>query len=132
MKSLKGFWAVVAACMVISGCATTEQGPKVALPAPYEKHDVAVTVDSLLTDSNGDVWGLSGTATNEGSDLATCMLTFDIMDASGAKVGDAIASIEGLRSNQTWRFQATISVPSSVYFTSIQPGQVMAIPRSDQ
>lgn len=128
---MRALWTGLAACTAISGCATTEQGPKVALAAPDEDQRIALTVDNPLTGSTGDVWGLSGTARNDGSDLATCMLTFDIMDASGTKLGDALASTEGLQSGQTWRFQATISVPSSLNFDSIQPGRVMAIPQPD-
>ncbi len=82
----------------------------------------------MYKDALGNVMGISGTATNNsGRDFRTCMLSFDVLDATGAKVSSALASTIGLKAGQTWRFQATFTNPFSVQFRSVAPGQLIAM-----
>lgn len=115
---------------IASGCSNVgvPVEPSVALPAPYAERGIRIVVDGLWRDQFGNVLGISGTATNESSrNLKTCMITFDILDASGAKVSSAVASTIGLNAGQTWRFQATFMNPFSVQFKTIVPGQLIAM-----
>src|SRR5208282_3834890 len=100
---------VFGTALVLGGCATMTQ---VSLPAPYTVHGVSVTVDGLLTNSDGDVAGITGIATNTSDlTLTVCMLTFNALDASGVKVADLMASTTGLKAGQKWRFQAMFVTP---------------------
>ncbi|SRR6266851_2464843 len=109
--------------IVLSGCVAVT--PQIRLPGPYSDKGVTVSVDGLWKDGNGNVSGISGVAVNNGSkDLTLCMITLDLLDASGVKVSSAMASTNGLKSGQQWRFQATFLTQYSVSFTSIEPGTV--------
>jgi len=117
----------------VTGCETTASirspaidPPAVDLPAPYSDHGVLITVDGLWRNGDGQVLGVSGTAKNVGNvDLITCMINLAIVDASGIKVTDAVASTQGLDRGQTWRFQAAILAPFSVSFKAVRPGKVL-------
>jgi len=114
---------------VLSLSACIPPPPQVSLPAPYSEHGVKVVVDSLWKDDYGNVMGISGLATNEsGRNLATCMLSLDVLDTTGIKVSSALASTVGLKAGQTWRFQAVFTNPFSVQFRSVLPGQLITYP----
>jgi hypothetical protein len=84
--------------------------------------------DGLYRDGYGTVVGISGIATDvSAGDLTLCQLTFDVLDASHAKVSNAVAATNGLKAGQSWKFQAVFTTPFSVQFTSIAPGTVTAI-----
>lgn len=118
---------VFGAALVLGGCATMI-APQVRLPAPYTVRGVSVTVEGLWRDADGNVVGISGIATNTSDqNMTMCMLTFDVLDASGVKVSSALASTTGLKVDQKWRFQATFLNPFSVNFTSIEAGTVTAM-----
>jgi hypothetical protein len=116
-------------------CATTnpveEMAPyeaTVNLPAPYTQRDVKVVVERLWIDGYGNVVGVSGTATNNGRvNLLTCNIYLDVTNASGVKVSTAHATMIGLKSGQTWGFQATFLTPFAATFKSIEPGTIMAM-----
>jgi hypothetical protein len=129
---------VVGACLVwitlLSGCATAPPAsappasapPAVNMPAPFTDHGVTVTVEGLWRNGDGVV-GVSGTATNTGSaPLIGCTINLDVVDSSGVKVSDALASTQSLQPGQTWRFQAVFMSPFSVSFSSIRPGKITA------
>ncbi len=118
---------VFGAALLLVGCAAVTP-PQVRLPAPYTARGVSVTVDGLWTDDEGNVVGISGIAINtSGRDLIMCMLSFDVLDASGVKVSSAVASTTGLKADQKWRFQATFMTPYRVNFTSIEAGTITAM-----
>lgn len=127
MISIRGI--MLLAALSLGACGQLPSAPQVSLPAPYSENGVRVVVDGLYEDGYGNVTGITGTATNElGKDLVTCMMTLDVLDASGVKVSSAIASTAGLRAGQTWRFQATFMNPYSVQFKTVAPGQMMVMP----
>ncbi len=130
---LQMYIARIAAALVpllfMAGCAVQPLQPKISLPTPYTQGVLSITVDGLYRDGNGTVIGVSGIATNvAGQDLTSCTITFDVLDATGAKVSSAIAVTNGLKAAQNWRFQATFMNPFSVNFTSIVPGQTSWLP----
>ena len=60
--------------------------------------------------------GFRGAATNTSDEaLSYCIITLELLDPSGAKIGDAMATTTHLDAGQTWRFDAhnanTISSP---------------------
>jgi hypothetical protein len=122
-------FALVQGCGTIHAVApTTPNSPTVNLPAPYTQQDVKVAVERLWTDGYGKVIGVSGTATNIGQvDLLTCNIYLNVIGASGVKVSTAHATMLGLKSGQTWEFQAMFLTPYAVTFKSIEPGTVMAM-----
>jgi hypothetical protein len=121
--------------LLAQGCATTRPGaqtaspaPAVNLPAPYTQKNVKVVVEQLWVDSNENIIGVSGTATNTGSvNLLTCNIYLDVIDASGAKVSAAHATMIGLKSGQTWDFQAMFATPFAVTFRAVKPGAIVAM-----
>ena len=116
---------LIAAVFLLASCAT---GPQIAFPQPYSEQGIRVVVTGYYAVDDGSVLGISGTATNEsGRNFRTCMLSFDVLDATGAKVSAAIASTIGFTAGQTWRFQATFLNPFSVQFKSIAPGASMCV-----
>lgn len=117
------------AVLALAGCAAPSQfGPRISYPAPYTDRGMHVVVTGLYENGYGIVSGVSGYARNDGPDLTTCMLTLELEDGSGAKVGEAIASTTGLRAGQEWRFQAVIAAPYMIRFTKIEPGAVLPYP----
>jgi hypothetical protein len=102
-------------------------GPTVNLPPPYRQGNITVVVEQLLVDRYDRVIGVSGTATNNGSvNLLTCNIYLDVIDATGAKVSAAHATMIGLKSGQTWDFQATFATPFETTFKWVEPGSIMA------
>lgn len=99
----------------VSSCATV--APKLALPAPVVVNDVRVEVTGVLKHYGlGGIGGFRGAATNQSSEpLSYCVITLELLDPSGAKIGDAMATTTHLDAGQTWRFDAhnanTISSP---------------------
>lgn len=90
---------------------------------------MSIAVDSLWRDASGNVSGISGIATNvSGRDLTLCQITFNVLDATGIKVADAVASTNGLKAAQKWRFNATFLNPFGENFASIVPGQTTWLP----
>lgn len=72
--------------------------------------------------------GMSGVAKNEtDTDFSMCMITFDVLDDTGAKVCDAYASVQGLKAGQEWRFQAMFTAMFSTRFRKITPGRVQVV-----
>jgi hypothetical protein len=116
-------------------CATTnpieEMAPyeaTVNLPAPYTQKNVRVVVERLWMDGYGNVVGVSGTATNNGQvNLLTCNIYLDVINASGVRISAAHATMIGLKSGQTWDFQAAFLTPFAATFKSIVPGTIMAM-----
>ena len=107
---------------------TAPNSPTVNLPAPYTQGNVKVVVERLWTDGYGNVVGVSGTATNNGQvDLLTCNIYLNVIGISGVKVSTAHATMIGLKSGQTWDFQAMFLTPYAVTFKSIEPGTIMAM-----
>lgn len=50
---------------------------------------------------------IEGEATNEsGSDYSYVQITFEVLDSSDTKLGDALANTSGLDAGQRWRFEA--------------------------
>ncbi len=80
-------------------------------PPAYEESGVRIVVDGLYR--LGDtVVGVTGMATNTtNADVRQCTVNFDVVDQSGVKVGDAVASTLGLKPGQQWRFQAAFTIP---------------------
>jgi len=94
------------------------------LPAPYTQQGIQVTVDGFYRQGMSIV-GLSGIAENVGSrSWSVCTISFDVMDAEGVKVGDAVAFTNGLAVGQKWRFQAAFTIPFGATFKSIGPGRM--------
>jgi hypothetical protein len=120
---------------LLQGCGTTHaiaptapNSPTVNLPPPFTQQDVKVVVEKLWTDGYGNVVGVSGTATNKGHvDLLTCNIYLNVIGTSGVKVSTAHATMIGLKSGQTWDFQAMFLTPYAVTFKSIEPGTVIAM-----
>ena len=109
------------------GCATPSWALNLDLPAPFEDGGLEVSVEGSYMQGRSFV-GFRGSARNvSGKDLTMCSITFDIVDSSGAKVGDAIAHTQSLRSGQTWRFQALCTTPFATNFKGIQRGRVQTI-----
>jgi hypothetical protein len=108
-------------------------GPRVNLPAPYTQDNVKVVVEGLWIDGyDGDgydkIIGVRGTATNVGSvDLLTCSIEFNVVNKSGARVAAAHTIMLGLKSGETWAFQATFSTPFAGSFKSVEPGTITAM-----
>jgi hypothetical protein len=93
-------------------------------PAPYNQGPVQITVNDFSGDGNGNITGVSGTATNvSGKYLKVCTITFNVIDSSGTKISEAIASTLGLDSGQSWKFQAGFDSPFSLDSTHLTPGQ---------
>ena len=84
-------------------------------------------VTGLSYNGAGQVVAINGIATNKsGRDLQTCMITFDLLNSSGVKVGEAVASTLNLRDGQQWQFQAFVGGVFGVPISSVQPGSVTA------
>ena len=107
-------WPFVLAA-VASSCSAV--GPKLDLPTPVVVNDVRVELTGVLTQyGRGGVGGFRGAATNTSDEALTyCVITLELLDPSGAKIGDAMATTTHLDAGQTWRFDAhnanTISSP---------------------
>lgn len=116
-----------AAVLTLPSCVLPAPLPQIDLPAPFEDQGVQISVDGLF--KLGQTYtGLTGTAHNvSSSDYTTCAISFDVIDTDGSKVADAFASTQGLRSGQTWRFQALFTSPFGTTFSSIQSGQVIVV-----
>ncbi|MCK6445515.1 MAG: FxLYD domain-containing protein [Planctomycetes bacterium] len=91
---------------LVSSC--TSVAPKLDLPSPVVINDVRVEVTCVLSHyGRGGLSGFSGTATNtSGEALSYCIVTLELLDPSGAKIGDAMATTTHLAAGQTWRFDA--------------------------
>lgn len=95
----------------------TSVAPKLDLPSPVVVNDVRVEVTGVLSHyGRGGVGGFRGAATNTSDEALTyCIITLELLDPSGAKIGDAMATTTHLDAGQTWRFDAhnanTISSP---------------------
>jgi hypothetical protein len=122
----------VACFLFLHGCTliAPAQPPIVAptgvnLPAPYYDNNVRIVVEGVLKDGNGTVIGVTGTATNTGAaNLRFCAVQFDVIDSAGHKVAEAYADTSGLKSRQTWRYQAMFRFPYPETFQSIVGGGV--------
>jgi hypothetical protein len=85
-------------------------------------------VERLWVDGYDKVIGVSGTATNNGAvNLLTCNIYLNVMNASGTKVSTAHATMIGLKSGETWSFQATFLSPFSGTFKAVEPGTIVAV-----
>lgn len=74
----------------------------------YDKSTGILIEDGVTaeTDSIGILY-IRGTAINKSDqDYSYVQLSWGIYDSSGAKVGDGLANISGLKSEQSWRFKA--------------------------
>jgi len=91
---------------VVGSC--TSVAPKLDLPSPVVINDVRVEVTGVLSHyGRGGLSGFRGTATNtSGEALSYCIVTLELLDPSGAKIGDAMATTTHLAAGQTWRFDA--------------------------
>jgi hypothetical protein len=116
----------VAAVLIALACVPPR--PPLQLPAPFEQSGVRIAVDGFYQ-TGKTIVGLQGTAENiTGRDLSACILYFDVLDAQGTKVADALASTSGLAAGQKWRFQAVFMTPFRTSFQAIQPGRVQCSP----
>ncbi|MGE5307034.1 MAG: FxLYD domain-containing protein [Alphaproteobacteria bacterium] len=111
---------------LLSGCAIL--APQLEYPDPYDQNGIRVEVGGVYR-RDISVVGITGIASNgTGRDLQSCLIYFDIVDSSGIKVADAVASVQGLRAGQQWRFHATFTTPLSTFFKgAVKPNRVMAI-----
>lgn len=116
----------------ILGCQSFE--PKISYPEPFDWHgtmgekrySLRIEIEGLYW-VGGNVSGISGIATNTSHyDINACVLTFDILDKDGIKVGDAIASTNSLKVGMKWRFQATFTNPFLTSFSEIRAGNIQA------
>ena len=114
------------AAIVLASCQLPAR-QAVNVPVPYVDNGVLVDVHGLYKRGR-HVVGVSGLATNQSDkDLSLCTLTFELMDADGNKVSDALASTSSLRSGATWKFQAVITSAFGTKFNSITPGRVTVL-----
>ena len=98
-------WSFVLAAVASSCSAVT---PKLDLPSPVVVNDVRVELTGVLSRyGRGGVGGFRGVATNTSDEaLSYCIITLELLDPSGAKIGDAMATTTHLDAGQTWRFDA--------------------------
>jgi len=121
--------ALCTAALLMVGCAAPSRRPIVAIPGPFREKGLDVVVDGLFTNGYGAYQGVSGTVTNvSGGDLVSIIMSFDVLDESGAKVSSAVASTTGLKSQQRWRFQAVFMNPYAIAFRAIAPGNIVVYP----
>src|SRR5580700_2305404 len=121
--------------VLLQACATTKSieqteptAPMVKMPPPYTQKNVEVVVERLWIDGNDKVIGVSGTATNNGPvNLLTCNIYLNVLDASGSRVSTAHATMIGLKSGETWSFQATFLSPFAGTFNAVEPGTIVAM-----
>lgn len=110
------------AVLLAVGCVPPE--PQLQVTPPFDRSGLHI-VPSGFYKSGPTIVGLEGTATNvSGRDYRMCALYFDVLNASGEKVADALAGISGLARGQTWRFQALFMNPFATSIKSIAPGRV--------
>lgn len=115
---------ILALTLLLGAVSCLSPTPRTELPAPYERNGVRVSIQGFYKQGISVV-GLTGTAENvSGKDLSVCSLSFDVVDADGVKVGDAIATTQGLTAGQKWRFQAVFTTPFRTTFKAIRPGKV--------
>ena len=89
---------------LVLACQSTTRG--VDYPRPYVANGVEVEVKGVLKLST-KFHGVYGSATNvSAGELDSVTVTFDVLDAQGARVGTAKATTEDLGPGQTWKFQA--------------------------
>jgi len=98
-------WTFVLAAVATSCSAVA---PKLDLPSPVVVNDVRVELTGVLSHyGRGGVGGFRGAATNTSDEaLSFCTITLELLDPSGAKIGDAMATTTHLDAGQTWRFDA--------------------------
>lgn len=98
-------WPLLLAA-VASSCSAV--GPKLDLPTPVVVNDVRVELTGVLSHyGRGGVGGFRGSATNTSDEaLSYCIITLELLDPTGAKIGDAMATTTHLAAGQTWRFDA--------------------------
>lgn len=120
MKHLVGPLLVIA---WMSSCASTFE-----LPGPYSDQGLRVEATGYYYVTHGltrKIHGIEGLATNEtGQDLGMVVLNFDVLDDSGVKVADAMASTSNLEAGGTWQFQAVMMSPFGSRVSRIEPGSV--------
>ncbi len=89
--------------VLLSSC--TAVTPKLDFPAPIVVNDVRVEVtDTLSYLGRGGIGGLRGAATNQSAEpLSYCVINLELLDTTGAKIGDAMATTTDLGAGQTWR-----------------------------
>jgi len=106
--------------------------PKIDLPAPYEQDGLRISVEGFYKNGSSYV-GLAGTVQNvSGKDYTMCAISFDIVDSMGAKVGDALATTQGLRAGQQWRFQALFTTAFATTFKEIRSGGVTVVGTTEE
>ncbi|MFN9787324.1 MAG: FxLYD domain-containing protein [Planctomycetia bacterium] len=98
-------WPLVLAAVA---CSCSAVVPKLDLPSPIVVNDVRVELTGVLSHyGRGGVGGFRGAATNTSDEaLSYCVITLELLDPSGAKIGDAMATTTHLDAGQTWRFDA--------------------------
>ena len=111
------FWIVVVIVVVIiasaagggktSGESTqqsaTAQTESVSTPKP-EKYEI---VGDLTTSSDAFSYSISGVIkNNSGKDLTYLQVEFNLYDANGNQLGTALANIDNLAKDGTWKFKA--------------------------
>jgi len=95
------------AAVFVPACATVPLN--LDLPAPAVVHDVRVEVTGVLRHGGigGGVAGFRGVATNLGEEtLSFCTVTLELLDPTGAKIGNAMAATQHLASGVPWKFDA--------------------------
>jgi len=103
---------------------TSSAQPAIEFPPPYDDNGIRIAVDGLYRVGDSVV-GVTGIATNVTKrDFRQCTVNLDIVDRSGVKVGDAIASTQGLHAGQQWRFQAAFTIPFQAFFAAVRPNRV--------
>lgn len=102
---------LLAGTLVLAAVATScsAVAPQLDLPSPIVVNDVRVELTGVLTHyGRGAVGGFRGAATNTSDEVLTyCIITLELLDPSGAKIGDAMATTTHLDAGQTWRFDAS-------------------------
>jgi len=119
LADVEGMHLLRALTFVLAAVATScsAVAPKLDLPSPVVVNDVRVELTGVLSHyGRGGVGGFRGAATNTSDEALTyCIITLELLDPSGAKIGDAMATTTHLDAGQTWRFDAhnanTISSP---------------------
>lgn len=97
----------VMACLTLLGCAAVPA--HLNMPAPSTIHDVRVEITGVLRSGGigGGIAGLRGVATNVGDEtLQFCIVTLELLDPSGAKIGNAMATTQHLSPGVPWKFDA--------------------------
>lgn len=95
------------AAVLVSACAAIPSN--LDLPSPAVVHDVRVEVTGVLRHGGigGGVAGFRGVATNLGDEtLSFCTVTFELLDPTGAKIGNAMATTQHLAPGVPWKFDA--------------------------